>query len=94
MLVNKKAYNVPKEGRPVVGILLDGTSQEYIDVATKAGLMPNWNGIVTRNANKGVQALVSMLTPFLQASLLFISVTSFVFPFFLEAASYLLLAYL
>lgn len=60
--VNNKVYTLP-EDRPVVGILLDGTSQEYIEAATAANLMPNWNTILNRKENKGVHALVSTVFP-------------------------------
>lgn len=38
--VNGKSYKLPKVNQPVVGICLDGTAQEYIDYALRAGKMP------------------------------------------------------
>ena len=38
-IVNDRNYNPP--GRPVVGICLDGSADEYFDAALARGLMPN-----------------------------------------------------
>ena len=40
--VNGREYRLPVTTRPIVGILCDGSAQEYIDAAVKAGCMPYW----------------------------------------------------
>lgn len=39
-------------GRPVVALLLDGTSQEYLDAAAAADCMPFWVSSMTRKEQK------------------------------------------
>jgi len=53
---NGKQYKVPEPNRPVVGICLDGSSQDYIDAAVEAGQMPCWIEISNRfkNHNKAL----------------------------------------
>eukprot|EP01134_Creolimax_fragrantissima_P002259 CFRG2259T1 len=58
--VNSIKLKVPK-GRPVVGICLDGSAQEYIDKACRAKAMPNWERIV--NKKGGRQGLVATVMP-------------------------------
>lgn len=45
--VNEKVFARPSSV-PVVGVCLDGSSQDYIDAALEANLMPNWYKIIHR----------------------------------------------
>lgn len=75
--VNDRTYLLPTVNRPVVAICLDGTSQEYVNAAVKAGCMPNWERILgniekddvdfsereTYALSHGTQALVTSAYP-------------------------------
>lgn len=44
--VNGVKYQLPEPGRPVVAICLDGTSKDYLDAASEAGVMPRYTALV------------------------------------------------
>ena len=46
---NDRTYAIPRV--PVVGILLDGNEEDYIIAARDAGIMPNWDRIVSREGS-------------------------------------------
>jgi len=60
--VNGHLYQIPPaHSPPIVAILLDGNSQEYIDAASSASCMPNWTKLLSSGV--GTHGLVTGAMP-------------------------------
>lgn len=68
--VNGIKYNVPAPGTPLVALLIDGGSQEYLTAASRAGVTPFLDSLLARGPglgqgtpSPGIHALVSGQVP-------------------------------